>query len=127
MIEAMSSGVIGKYYVQNSLQKTSDNINMPINVLAKPGITVIAQDSYRYGDLFGVSLILQNTNRVPCIVTPDDLVGGLSSVLAAWIDKENLPPKAKTKGFLVFNAPLAAKNCCSRFIGGLSIKYCCVC
>ena len=102
MIEAMSSGVIGKYYVQNSLQKADDKINMPINVLAKPGIKIMAQDSYRYGNLFGISLILQNTNRVPCMVTADDLAGGLSSVLAAWIDKGNLPPKAKTKAFLVF-------------------------
>ena len=104
MIEAMSSGMIDKYYVQNSLQKTSSKgkVNIPLNALAKSKIKIIAQDSYRYGNLFGISLTLQNPNRMPCIVTADDLVDGLKSVLAAWIEKENLPPKVKTKAFLVF-------------------------
>lgn len=102
MIEAMSSGTIGKYYVQNSLQKLSSNISIPINTLLSSKIKIIAQDSYRYGDLFGVSLNLQNLSNVPCYVTADDLVDTLRLVAAVWIEKEHLPSKAKTKAFLVF-------------------------
>lgn len=102
MIETMSSGETGKYYVQHSLQKMGNKINVPINAPTQSGIKVIAQDSYRFGNLFGVSLILHNTNSISCEITTDDLVSGLSNVLAACIVSPHLPSQAKTKAFLVF-------------------------
>jgi len=102
MIEAMSRGEAGKYYVQRSLQKIGKKINILSNILAKSGIKLTVQDSYRFENLFGVSLILHNTSRISCEITADDLVSGLSDVMAAWVVSPYLSPKTKTKAFLVF-------------------------
>lgn len=95
MIEAMSAGSINKYYVQG--------VNNPIIIPAKAEVKIIAQDSYRFGNLYGTSLTLHNTNRfAACEVTLDDLAASLNGIVAAYIDHQLLPPNGKTRGYIVF-------------------------
>jgi hypothetical protein len=95
MIEAMSKGVIGKYYVQKS--------NKKINILAKPEIKTIMQDSYRFSNLLGTSLILQNTNCTNSLeIRADDLARSFEGIVAIFIEQGLLPPTGKTKAYIVF-------------------------
>lgn len=105
MIEAMSKGVIGKYYVQKS--------NKKINILAQsmikevgikaPRIKAITQDSYRFGNLLGTSLILQNTNCTNSLeIRADDLARSFEGIVAIFIEQGLLPPNCKTKAYIVF-------------------------
>ena len=95
MIEAMRKGVIGKYYAQKS--------NKKINISSKPELKAVIENYYRYDNLRGISLILQNTNRSRSIeVTPELLTGSFAGVVAIYIEKELLLPAVKTRAYIVF-------------------------
>lgn len=95
MIEAMSRGKPYKYYVQ----KSNSKIDIPLS----PEIKAIEQDSYRFGNLHGTSLILENTNYLrPLEIAVDDLIRIFDGVVAISIEQGLLPPKGKTKAYIVF-------------------------
>ena len=95
MIEAMHSGKTGKYYVQKSLKK----VNIPWN----RDIKGQAQNSYRFKNLQGTILTLENTNRSRSFeITASDLSRSFDRVTAIHIEQSLLPPKGKTKAYIVF-------------------------
>ena len=95
MIEAMSKSLIGKYYVQKSNKK----INIPRN----PELKAVIENYYRYDNLSGILLTLQNTNRSkPIEVTAELLTRSFTGVVAIYIEKELLLPAAKTRAYIVF-------------------------
>jgi hypothetical protein len=95
MIEAMHESKIGKYYVQ----KASTTINISVN----PNIKALAQSTYRYGDLQGISMVLENMNRSKSLkIRVNDLLVNFDGVRAIYIEQGFLPPKGKTKAYVVF-------------------------
>jgi hypothetical protein len=95
MIEAMHSGKTGKYYIQKSTKK----INMPLTFQTK----AVAQNSYRFGNLHGTSLILENTSRSRSLkITANELVRSFEGIVAIYIEQGLLSPRGKTKAYIVF-------------------------
>lgn len=100
MIEAMRCGKTGKYYVQKSLKK----VNIPWN----RDIKGAAQNSYRFKNLQGTVLTLENTNRSRSLeITANILSQSFDKVAAIYIEQSLLPPKGKTKAYIVFKEPVA--------------------
>lgn len=101
MIEAMRTGELGKYYIQQPLKK----INVPVD----SKITVTAQDNYRFGNLHGVALTLQNTDRtLTQNITANTLAASFEfrRVAAIALERELLLPKQKTVAYIVFKGAL---------------------
>lgn len=95
MIEAMHNGKADKYYVQKSTKK----INIPTN----HEIKAIVQNSYRFGNLHGTSLILENTNRSRSLeITASELARSFEGIAAIYIEQGLLSPRGKTKAYIVF-------------------------
>jgi hypothetical protein len=94
MIEAMHSGRTGKYYVQTSNQK--------INISSMPKIKGIIQNNYRFGNLHGMPLILENIDHHPLKINADELAKSVDKPAAIYIEQELLAPKGKTKIHMVF-------------------------
>lgn len=95
MIEAMHSGKTGKYYIQKSTKK----INIPSTLQIK----AVAQNSYRFGNLHGMSLIVENTNRSSSLeITANAFVKNFEGIVAIYIEQGLLLPKGKTKAYIVF-------------------------
>lgn len=91
----MSRGSISKYYVQE--------VNSQIIIPTKSEVKVIAHNSYRFGNLYGTSLTIHNTNRFNiCEVTFDDLAISFTGIAAAHIEQQRLLPNGKTRGYIVF-------------------------
>ena len=99
MIEAMHSGRIGKYYVEKSLKK--------VNIQESPDIKAFAQDSYRFGNLRGIILVLENLSRSRSVaVTASDFTKSFDRVTAIYIQQPLLPVKGKTKAYIIFKEPV---------------------
>jgi hypothetical protein len=95
MIEAMRCGKTDKYYVQKLLKK----VNIPWN----RDIKGQAQNSYRFKNLQGAILTLENTNRFRSLeITANNLSQSFDRVTAIYIEQSLLPPKGKTKAYIVF-------------------------
>ncbi len=99
MIEAMHEGKTGKYYVQKLFRK--------INIPSHPEIKAVAQNSYRFKDLCGTSLLLENTSKKRSLeITANDLSGSFNKVAAIHIKQGFLAPKGQTKAYIVFKGGL---------------------
>ena len=99
MIEAMRCGKRGKYYVQKSFKK--------VNISWNADIKGAAQNSYRFKNLQGTVLTLENTNRSRSLeITANILSQSFDKVAAIYIEQSLLPPKGKTKAYIVFKEPL---------------------
>ena len=95
MIEAMHNGKADKYYVQKSTKK----INIPTN----HEIKAVAQNSYRFGNWRGTSLILENTNRSRSLeITVSELARSFDGIAAIYIEQGLVLPRGKTKAYIVF-------------------------
>ena len=102
LIEAMKNQVIGKYYVQ----KSSSNVTIP----GKDKLKATSSDIYRFGNLHGTILILQNMNKKTrkntqdssIEITEDNLIRAFGEVVGVYIEKRYLSPSEKTKAYIVF-------------------------
>lgn len=102
LIEAMKNQLIGKYYVQ----KSSSNVIIP----GKDKLKATSSDIYRFGNLHGTILILQNMNKktrkntqnLSIEITEDNLIRAFSGVVGVHIEKRHLAPSEKTKAYIVF-------------------------
>ena len=98
MIEAMCIGKTGKYYVQNSVYK--------IEIPPLPEVKATAVSSYRFGNLRGIVLILENTDRRKALeVTADKLAASFAKVVAIHVRESLLPAKGKMRVYMVFKEP----------------------
>jgi hypothetical protein len=95
MINAMRNKQIGKYYVQEN----THNITLP----KKQDLRTTIYNSYRFGNLHGNSLTLQNKNRFLTIeINAAELAQIFSGIRAVHVDKKILAPREKTKAYIVF-------------------------
>lgn len=98
MIEAMCIGKTDKYYVQNSVYK--------IEIPPLPEVKATAVSSYRFGNLRGIVLILENTDRRKALeVTADKLAASFAKVVAIHVRESLLPAKGKMRVYMVFKEP----------------------
>ena len=99
MIEAMNKGINGKYYVQKS--------NKKISIPGNPEIKAVLEDCYRYGNLCGILLTLQSTNKSRAIeITPELLSKSFAGIVAIHMQQGLLQPNGKLKTYIVFKEGL---------------------
>ena len=104
LIEAMKNQVIGKYYVQKSSRGSKEI------VLSQGQIKATSSDIYRFGNLHGTILTLQNMNKKTrkntqdssIEITEDNLIRAFGGVVGVHIEKKYLAPSEKTKAYIVF-------------------------
>jgi TraK protein len=95
MIEAMNSGRLSKYYVQKPLKE----VNIPW--ISK--IKATAQNTYRFGNLHGTILILENLSHSHSFeITASEFTKHFTDIAAIYIKQNLLPVKGKTKAYIVF-------------------------
>ena len=95
MLNAMKNQRIGKYYVQ----ERKSGIDLP----EKPDLRATIYNNYRFGNLHGNSLILQNKSRFLTIeINAAELTQIFSGIRAVHVDKKTLTPREKTKAYIVF-------------------------
>lgn len=95
MIEAMYSGHLSKYYVQTSLKK--------VNIPWIPKIKATAHDSYRFGNLHGIILILENLSHSHSLeITASEFTKYFTGIVAIHIKQNLLSARSKTKAYIVF-------------------------
>ena len=93
MISAMRRGVVKKYYVQ---ELDRELLNQLPN-------KIIQRKSYRYGNLYGAELELQNNSDNQQIITTEILHQLFANIISISPDnKQILPPKTSGKAYVVF-------------------------
>ena len=95
MIEAMYSGRLSKYYVQKSLKK--------VNIAWISEIKATAQNTYRFGNLHGTILTLENLSHSHSFeITANEITKHFTDIAAIHIKQGLLPARGKTKAYIVF-------------------------
>lgn len=102
LIDAMKNSTIGKYYVQES----SSNVT----IANKDKIKATSGDIYRFGDLHGTSVTLQNIGKrsrknisdTSIEITESDLMKAFKNVVGVHIENTMLARGEKTKAYIVF-------------------------
>lgn len=102
LIDAMRSERVGKYYVQ----KSSSNITIPNSSKIK----ATSSDIYKFGELHGTILTLQNKSKrtrkdisdTSIEITENDLIKAFKGVVGVYIENNLLARGEKTKAYIVF-------------------------
>ena len=95
MIEAMHSGHLGKYYVQKPLKE--------VNIPWISEIKATVQNTYRFGNLQGTILTLENLSHSHSFeITAGEFAKHFTDIAAIHINQNLLPVRGKTKAYIVF-------------------------
>jgi hypothetical protein len=103
LIEAMISKEKGKYYVVESRKKVKLNAdsNAPLASLVAEQTAI-----YRYGDLIGVVLTLQNKDKKDVLIEAKSLSKAFKGVLAVSLHNQLLKKGGNMEAFLVLRKEL---------------------